>query len=238
MTSEYAAADPSGIYYDDGLAHDVRARSEIGDSFGLEQERTLGADKTTAPQEPEGSPQKSTRVLIYTANLGLAVPDPDVAIERARVLAEELDGYVDWIVDASVQLRVPASRWDEALERCRTLGVVISRRIEVRDVGKQLVDLELRLKNQQALLERLRALLDKAEDVKAALEVERELARVQTEVEQIEAQLLKLRQQIAYCTITLTLQRTATNPQARRQLPFPWLHELSLADLLGREVTR
>jgi len=57
----------------------------------------------------------------------------------------------------------------------QALGQIISKNIDAQDVTDEYTDLQLRLKNAEALRDRFAAILEKAANVKDTLEVEREL---------------------------------------------------------------
>lgn len=68
-------------------------------------------------------------------------------------------------------------------------------------------DLTTRLTNNRALRDRLKLLLDRAKDVEDVLAIEKELTRIQSEVETMQATLDRLDSQIALSELSVTLQR-------------------------------
>jgi hypothetical protein len=182
--------------------------------------------------------QEIERRLVYTGTLTLAVPDPGAARAQLSELAHRLGGYVQSERDAAIVLRIPSPRFREGLEDAAKLGREVSRRLDVQDVTEQYIDLELRLKNARALRDRLEALLQKADDVKSALEVERELTRVRLEIEQLEAQLRSLGQRASFGTLAVELRQMAQAPRSAAALPFSWLGSLGVENLLGRGGAR
>lgn len=87
------------------------------------------------------------------------------------------------------------------------IGTVTYRKISMDDVTAQYLDLEAEIKNKRALRDRLRQLLAKSETVKDTLAIEKELSRVQTELDQLEGRLKLLRSQVAMSTLNLNLER-------------------------------
>ncbi len=149
-------------------------------------------------------------------------------MKATEAIADELDGWVQAIRGERITIRVPVAHYREAVSRVEKLGRVAHRELEAADVTEEYVDLEARLKNAKAVRTRLEALLEKAEDVKAALEVEKELNRVGEEIERLEGKLKLLKNRVAYSTIAVTFERvyrTAPTPQLMR-LPFHWLKQL------------
>lgn len=169
------------------------------------------------------------RVVVYTANFSCVVKDIDVAVTSMQHLAEELGGYLVELRETSVTIRVPSARFHDATDRVERLGQISRRDIRADDVTDEYVDLEARLKNAKAMRERLQALLAKADDIKAALEVEKEIARVSEEIERLQGKLELLKNRISFSTISATFERVyrvEPTPSVTR-LPFTWLSELN-----------
>jgi hypothetical protein len=173
-------------------------------------------------------------LLIYTAELQLGVYQVSQASDAVEAAARAVGGYLVVRDDTTITVRVPAARFDEVLAKVMALGDVLGRNVKVRDVTEEFFDLETRLKNQEAVLARLYALLDRASTVEDALKVEAELARVATEVEQLKGRLKLLRELVTFSTITVTFAPTASERVGSRiDLPFPWLDTLGLGNLLS-----
>lgn len=190
-----------------------------------------------APQEspePSGS-DTGDRRLIYTGQLRLAVSDFERTSDRARALNTEIGGYLQSLTDTTLTLRIPSERWDEAIERFEELGDVVGRRFQVQDVTEELTDLEIQLTNARALRQRLEELLAKAENVEAALKIETELSRVRTQIERLEGRMRYLDNRVSYGTLEIEMVRVAAAGRTGAGLPFVWLHELGVVDLLGLE---
>lgn len=192
--------------------------------------RKSPADQQSAAEKrtPESPPNQATRVMVYTAAYRIVVGDVAESIRRAERLAGSLGGYVASVDGPTIVLRIPVARYREGLAAVEALGQVTQRAEEALDVTEQYVDLEARLKNALAVRDRLKALLEKAEDVKTALEVEKELKRVGEEIESLEARLEVLRNRVAFCTVTATFERVAQQTQfsGATRLPFEWLRRL------------
>lgn len=141
-------------------------------------------------------------MLIRSGSLSLRVKTPDAVRSSIEGVASDVGGRVQqwssqddkWL---NMTLRVPEPKLDEAMDRIASLGKVVGRSLQSRDVTEDLIDLEARLRNLRALRDRLRSYLDQTRDLKEILEVERELARVQTELESLEAKLKVLQDRVA-----------------------------------------
>ncbi len=154
-------------------------------------------------------------MLIRTGQASIEVEKLDPGIVRLRQLTTQLGGYVanssisggrDQVRSATLELKVPAARCDQAVTGLGGIGKVESVNTSVEDVGEEYVDLTARVTNARRLEERLVTLLatrtGKLEDV---LAVERELARVREEIERYEGRLRFLRTRAAVSTLTVTI---------------------------------
>ncbi len=169
------------------------------------------------------------RVVVYTAALRSVVGEIDASMARAKELALACGGYVQEMRGDSITLRVPAENFEPTLAAIEALGQTVEREIHAQDVTEEYVDLEARLKAAQQMRDRLAALLEKAADVKAMLEVERELGRVNEEIEKLTGKLNLLKNKVAYSAISVSFVRVAPRVSAAvgaRRLPFHWLREL------------
>jgi len=156
-----------------------------------------------------GSPD---RALIRQASMQIEVDDPAAAAEEASAIATGFGGDAVSLSTArdervNLTLRVPEDRLDEALDAFAELGEVTHRRLSSQDVTEQMIDNEARLENLTATRDRLRRHLDQATSVQDIIAVERELARVQSEIDSLAGRLAHLRSSVALSTVSLTIER-------------------------------
>jgi len=174
-----------------------------------------------------------TSMLIYTATLHLAVFQVTTQMNTVEKIARDQGGYLSVRNDQQITIRIPRGKFDDTLRMIEKLGDVVHRSVTAQDVTDEYVDLEIRLKNNRAVRDRLQALLEKA-GVKEAIEIQKELARVTEEIERIEGRLKLLKDKIAYSTITVSFQPLETSTVRDASiLPFPWLQDLGLSSLLN-----
>jgi hypothetical protein len=193
----------------------------------LSETRLRRADNTpTALAAPAPLPTSAARRVIYTGRLTVLSPDPEGAVKATRQLAEDAGGFVDSIKGQRVVLRVPAETFDATMQAIADLGLVTDRQIDAADVTEQMVDLEIRLDNFEALRQRLQALLEKADDVEDTLKIEKELGRLTGEIESIKGKLRLLRDRVALSTITASFNAPAGTASglATRVRPFGWVN--------------
>jgi len=188
--------------------------------------------------KPEPGSAGATKVagplLIYTATFHMAVFEAGPSIDATYKLAKDMGGYLVRRDQRTIVVRVPAAKYREALSAIGKLGDVLHREETVEDVTEQFLDIQTRLRNARAMRDRLEKLLAQAKDVKEALAVEKELGRVTTDIERMEGRLKRLRELIAFSTITVQFKpRPTDHVDSKVRLPFPWLDRMGLSNLLS-----
>jgi uncharacterized protein DUF4349 len=168
-----------------------------------------GAEQTA----PNAAALTDERLVVQRASQKVEVPELDPALRAARSAATDSGGYVenesrDNEQTARLDLRVAAAQLDTTLTRMAALGSEKSRVVSAEDVTESHSDLEVRLHNQEALRDRLRALVARAESVKDVLTVEEELARVQSEIESMQSRLARMNRQVKFSLLSVTFERT------------------------------
>lgn len=224
-----------------------RAMASPGEAAGAPQaEMPSAGDGAVASLNPAAGPGQNPGqsgaqpiqvvqgpLLIYTANLTLAVFEAAQHIDAVEQLARSRNGYLVRRTNNAITIRIPSDIFHETVGHVAGLGDVLQREINAQDVTDQFRDLETRLRNLNAVRDRFEALLAQAKNVQEALQVERELERVTAEIESIKGKLKMLGHLIAYSTINVSFQaRPVERVDPIVELPFPWLQELGLQRLL------
>lgn len=161
--------------------------------------------------------------IVKTGEITVEVPDVAAALGRVRALAFELGGYVGGSQSgtkdesATLTLRIPAARFEDALSRLHKLGDLVVEATREDDVTTAVVDLEARLENLHASETQYRALIAKAVKVEDILAVQLRLDEVRGQIEQLQAQLKELNQLADLSTLTVTL-----IPSALQQTAGSW----------------
>ncbi|HEX7239115.1 MAG TPA: DUF4349 domain-containing protein, partial [Longimicrobiaceae bacterium] len=155
-----------------------------GSAPSVAAERAASAPKQTAadaatPAAPPREAQAPTgagadtaivpSMIIRTGQASVEVDSLEPAVARVRQLAQRVGGYVANTSQqggeretrqATLELKVPARRFDEALRGLRPLGEVESVSVSAQDVGEEFVDVSARVANARRLEERLLGLLE------------------------------------------------------------------------------
>lgn len=211
----------------EGMADAARAPASgmvVAQDVGVLETPSLTAADAASPAVA-GSPPNTKAIvasdsttpsmIIRTGQASIEIDKLDPALVKVRLLASQLGGYVanssfsggrDQVRSATLELKVPAARYDEAATGLNGIGKLESINTNADDVGEEYVDINARVANAHRLEERLVNLLatrtGKLEDV---LAVERELARVREEIERYEGRMRFLRTRSAMSTLTVTI---------------------------------
>lgn len=173
-----------------------------------------GSEGGATQQQGDTAVQTVDRLIIRSADLHLTVPDTEQAIAD---ISSRVEGSGGWVVSSnvfttaqhkrgSIIVRIPAQGFNDALDSIKALATEVTREsISGQDVTEEFVDLTLRLENLEATADRVRAFLDDATRVEDALAVNRELSRLEEEIELIKGRQQYLSQSAAYSTITIAL---------------------------------
>lgn len=225
-----AASDPQQLSRAEAVAPaappaaDMVAAPEAIASRGFAQSKEAsagGAPSTLAngSAAAQGAVPSNSSMIIRTGTASVEVDSLETAIAAVQRIAASLGGWVGntslsagehEVRSATIELKVPSARYDEALAGLRPIGTVETVNSNAEDVGEEFVDLTARTANSRRLEERLITLLatraGKLEDV---LNVERELARVREEIERYEGRLRYLKTRVATSTLTVTVHERA-----------------------------
>jgi len=145
----------------------------------------------------------------------MQVTSPAAAEVKVSALVERLGGYIasseHQDLDgseprASLSLRVPVQRLDEALRELKRLSVGRqNEKLGSEDVTDEYIDVGARITNQIALEKQLTALLAQAGNVDQAIRVHHELTSVRTEIDRLQGRQRFLETETAMAKVALTL---------------------------------
>ena len=203
-----AQSDEASLSFDAGMAAPEMAEKA---PFEAEFDSVVSDDTLRVSlQTQEGT----ERLIIRSGDLSIVVEDSEASAQAIAEMAAGLDG---WLVESdlyesngvkrgSVTIRIPAEQFDAALANIKSLALEVrTETTSSQDVTEEFVDLESRLVNLEATADRVRAFLDEARNVEEALEVNRELSRLESEIEVIKGRMKYLSQSAAFSVLTVTL---------------------------------
>src|SRR6266404_8564993 len=154
-------------------------------------------------------------MVIRTGQTSIEVDSLERAVAQVRLLAGRIGGFVanttmqtgqGQLRSASLEVKIPAERFDDGLSGLAGLGKLESVNVNAEDVGEEFTDVTARMGNARRLETRLIELLatrtGKLSDV---LDVEKELARVREEIDRYEGRLRYLKAHSAMSTLSVTV---------------------------------
>lgn len=147
------------------------------------------------------------RKIIYDADITIVVKKPDTVNLYIAKIAGKYNGYVLNSASLYTTIRVKADSLQLALTEIAALGKVKNKNIFAEDITEQFADLGIRLENAQKARARYLELLAKAATVEEILKVEKELERLNTEIELLEGKINRLKHLEEFSTITVTINK-------------------------------
>jgi hypothetical protein len=167
---------------------------------------TAAIGDTTVAAGPKVIKTASLTIDLAEGRFDKAFADASMAASRhGGFIASSSTSRFDEARTASLVIRVPADRFDQALASLRELGDVVAEDASGEDVSATFVDLQARLRNWEAQESVLLRLMTEATTIDESIKVQRNLSDVQLNIERLRGQLRLLRDQTDMGTISLTL---------------------------------
>jgi hypothetical protein len=203
-----------------GFGKEVHADSIAQRTAQTEENPKLTQVSLNQADQSQSMAEAMDRKIIRNADLTLEVGTPAEVQRKITSIAESLGGFVvtsesklQQIGDSKQELvvnlviRVPATQFGSALDQIRNTGSrVLQEKMTGQDVTEEFIDLEARIKTQKALELQFLEIMKQASKVPDALEVQRQIAEVRTEIEKLEGRRRFLENRASLSTITVNLQ--------------------------------
>jgi len=219
LTSPTMARDVGAVQ---GKVAGVGMAAQVGDAPAPPPVNEAGPDAASGASNALQSiyPGPATAAMVIrTGQAFIEVEKVDPAVLKIRELAAQVGGYIanssvsggrDQIRQATVELKIPSTKYEQAVGSLATIGKVETINSTAQDVGEEFVDVTARVNNSRRLEERLISLLaNRTGKLDEVLRVERELARVREEIERYEGRLRYLSSRVAMSTLTITVHEPA-----------------------------
>jgi hypothetical protein len=190
------------------------AKPETNDSV-TKQVSLNEADKA------ESTLEAADRKIIRNADITIEVPSTTEAQHRVTSIAEAHGGFVvtseakqrqsndpaQRTLDIKLVVRVPSNQFGNAFDEIKKLaGNTPAEQVTSQDVTEDFIDLEARIKTQKALEVQFLEIMRQAHKIEDALEVQRQIAEVRTEIEKLEGRKRFLENRASLSTINVNIQ--------------------------------
>ena len=165
--------------------------------------------------------EAADRKIIRNANLTMEVSSTTDTQHKVTTIAEAHGGFVVTseakqreaedparrTLDIKLVVRIPAERFGPALDQIRGLaGTLREEAVSGQDVTEEFIHLEARIGTQQALEHQFSEILKQARKVEDAMEVQRQIADVRTDIEKLEGRKRFLANRSSLSTITVNIE--------------------------------
>lgn len=162
--------------------------------------------------DPEGL---DDRKIVKNGSLQLEVEDTEESLGLVEAELATQKAYIthqnSWEVRRgtlayNLTIRVPADNLETLSENLEQLGLKKSENYSTADITAQYRDTGNRIKNLEVRRDRLRALMEReTENIRDVLEIDRELTRVQDEIDNLSNTQTRRDTDVAYSTLQLTV---------------------------------
>ncbi len=209
----YESGYGGGGYAEEGYAYEAPAEAPmVAEDMALP---TAGAQVASTNIQIE-------RLIIRNGSITVSVEDTLEAEQAIEAMVAEMAPEGAFVVSSnqygsggtgspyiSMQIRVPATRFDEAIERIKGLaapGTVPSVSESAQDVTEEYVDVQSRLESLEAARDRLLELMQNAETTEDLLMAEQQLTYREAEIESLKGRLNYLAESARLSSISIELQ--------------------------------
>ncbi|WP_052460899.1 DUF4349 domain-containing protein [Microbacterium gorillae] len=182
-----------------------------------------GSADGTAQSAADGTAESPGDAVVITGEIWLSGKDPIAIAERATKLVGDAGGRIDGRDEyaddghgtgrAALVARIPAKKLDAVRAELAKIASIDQTSLHSAAVGGTQRDLEARAGTLRASLARYTAWLQAATKPADLVSLEESLSDRQTKLEEIEAQLRELKDQVSMSTITLTISTTPAAPE-------------------------
>lgn len=146
------------------------------------------------------------RKIVYDASMRLDVKNVDSALVAAKEIAKKYEGYTQSIETSSTTIRIKNTRLNEAMHDLSKLGKIKWKTIKGDDVTEAYTDYQIRLDNAEKTRARYLELLNKATTVDEILKIEKELERLNENIDLIKGKMNRIDHLASFSTVTVYFQ--------------------------------
>ena len=208
------AAEKADVY---ATKTSVATYGDTNTAANAEYEQVSMNQVDTAASAAEAADRK----IIRNANLTMEVDSTSDMQHKVTSIAESHGGFVvtseakqresadpaKRTLDIKLVVRVPSERFGSALDSIRGLANTLKEEnVTGNDVTEEFIDLEARIRTQKALELQFLDIMKQARKVEDALEVQRQIAEVRTDIEKLEGRKRFLENRSSLSTITVNLE--------------------------------
>ena len=206
------ANQPAGV-----VAEQKQVTDKVEAKYNFQLEKVSLPESETAEETSAAADRK----IIRNADLTMEVASTTDTQHRIVSIAEAHGGFVvtseakqrentepsKRTLDIKLVVRVPENQFGPSLDQIRGLASnLVEEKVTGQDVTEEFIDLEARIKTQKALEAQFLQIMKQAGKITEALEVQRQIADVRTDIEKLEGRKRFLENRSSLSTITVNIQ--------------------------------
>lgn len=218
--SEQRAADIAGAVAPQTASEKAaplrQTEGTMAESYGDHAQKV----SLTEVDKARSTAEAADRKIIRNADITIEVSSTTDAQHRVTSIAETHGGFVvtseakqresndpaQRTLDIKLVVRVPSNRFGTAFDEIKQLaGNTPEEQVKSQDVTEDFIDLEARIKTQKALEIQFLEIMRGTTKIADALEVQRQIAGVRTEIEQLEGRKRFLENRSSLSTINVNI---------------------------------
>lgn len=223
--SNFRGGNDSSVEYSTENSADMdMAKEEFGESMENEisSDDSIGNNEYSGEEAKEeaieeGESSLGDRKIIRNVHINIDITEFNKVLKEITNYIKSKDGYIqnsdiqtmnrgrDEYREGYINLRIPQQYLNEAIDVISGKGKVNNLSMNSDDITKAYMDTEARLKNLEVQEERLREIISKAEKIDDILNIENELRRVRTEIEQLQSTIKNWDNLVSLSTISLRM---------------------------------
>lgn len=207
-------------------------------------------EKGTALQSTENAPSEtaaqaaaatSKQKIIETLSYVIETLEFDKSVQTVQTLCKDLGGYIQdssitgnsgsyksRLREATFTLRIPQEKLEQLKSSASNIGNVLNFSSSSENISDRYFDTEARLKSLRTQQERLLALLEKSGSLADIIELEKALADVNYQIEELTGTLRQYDSLVNYSTVTIQLNEVV-KPTETERIP------VTLGDKISRQ---
>lgn len=205
---------------------------EVGESIQIQPTQIAAADGQAVElssesvgqtaNQPRTAERQQTRqrLIIKDGQMTIESENAGGAVTSVANLAAATGGYIisqrvwdqDGYTFATMQIGVPVTEFERAMEQIRKLGSVVQDTASGVDVTDEFVDLSSRLETLEITQERLQTFLSEAKKMDDIIKLNHELSKVEEQINTIRGRMNYLADRAAFSTITVQIDPIIPEP--------------------------
>ncbi|HQR26736.1 MAG TPA: DUF4349 domain-containing protein [Nocardioides sp.] len=200
-SAQDSLAEPAAVARDEAVTDEAAGGDAESVSSSVVQERAVISTGVVSLRGTDVSDVRFDVLKVVDTHRGTVTDqatetDEDGTVSRARLV-----------------IRVPAQEFAGTMAELEKVADLESSSSTSEDVTTQVIDTRARIRAQEASLERVEILFDRAQSIRDIIAIEAQLTRRQAELDSLKQQMAWLEDQTSMSTITVHLERTTTAAQ-------------------------